>query len=63
MKETRKKINDICKCNCHVKGDDVLHMMPCCDYTYEKYINRDGSIDYEEYEKIVKAYKNKNKNY
>jgi hypothetical protein len=26
-----------CNCSCHTSKDRVLHVMPCCDYTYEKY--------------------------
>lgn len=25
-----------CSCDCHKKGMTVIHMMPCCDKTYEK---------------------------
>ncbi len=45
-----EKINkEICTCECHKKGFSVLHMTSCCDLTYEKYINEDGSIDMETY--------------
>ena len=47
----------ICRCRCHTKGSSVRHMKPCCDYTYEKYIDEDGSIDYKEYNKIVEKHK------
>ena len=31
-----------------------MHIKPCCKYTSQKYINEDGSIDYEAYEVIKK---------
>jgi hypothetical protein len=37
--------NELCKCGCHIKGVVMMHCMPCCDLTYEKYINTDGSLD------------------
>jgi len=37
----------ICKCACHEKGQIMMHMVDCCNYTYIKYINEDGSIDLE----------------
>ena len=39
----------VCTCDCHKKGFDVMHMMACCEHTYKKYINDDGSIDWEAY--------------
>jgi len=43
----------ICTCDCHKKGNAVMHFAACCDLTYEKYINEDGSIDEESYEILV----------
>lgn len=37
---------------CHTKGAFVSHIMPCCDYTYEHYINLDGTLDRETYDKL-----------
>ena len=34
----------ICECMCHNEGMEMLHCMPCCDLTYEKYIV-DGKVD------------------
>lgn len=47
---------EICKCECHKKGTNISHITSCCDFTYEKYINEDGSIDIDIYSKMV--YKN-----
>lgn len=35
----------ICDCECHVHGQSCMHFMACCELTYEKYINADGSFD------------------
>ena len=43
----------ICDCDCHIKGHYVMHMMDCCDHTYEHYINEDGTIDKEAYDKLL----------
>lgn len=43
----------ICTCMCHQKGTTTMHMMACCQYTYQNYINEDGSFDQEAYDKIV----------
>jgi hypothetical protein len=52
-------LNDnVCKCLCHEKGAEVMHFMPCCEYTYGKYINEDGSIDEIEYTKVKESYRN-----
>ena len=45
----------ICKCTCHRKGSLELHQQPCCEYTYEKYINTDGTVDIEKYNKLNKT--------
>lgn len=29
-----------------------MHIMPCCEFTYEQYINENGSVDYEIYNKL-----------
>jgi hypothetical protein len=47
-----KKEDKICRCWCHGKGSSVMHMMACCEFTYEKYINSDGSVDFEIYNKL-----------
>ena len=43
--EEQKIMDSPCKCECHVKGGMVMHMTPCCDLTYNHYINTDGTID------------------
>lgn len=29
-----------------------MHIMPCCEFTYEQYINENDSVDYEIYNKL-----------
>lgn len=45
------KSNKICTCDCHVQGDNVMHFMPCCEHTYEKYLVRiqGGKIIFDDY--------------
>jgi hypothetical protein len=50
------KIEDACKCPCHVKGGVVMHFMPCCDLCEEKYLNKDFTIDEAAYKAIVLKY-------
>ena len=49
-----KANTDICTCTCHQKGGVVMHMMACCEFTYEQYINDDGSIDMKFYNDLKK---------
>lgn len=39
------KETEVCTCECHVEGMMVMHCMPCCNYTYEKYLNEDGTLN------------------
>lgn len=38
------KSTEPCKCSCHHTETMSLHMMPCCNLTYEKYITG-GVVD------------------
>jgi len=40
----------ICDCHCHQEGAMVMHCVPCCGLTYEKYIKSNGEIDIGKYE-------------
>lgn len=42
----------ICTCECHIKGLGVLHFMPCCENTYEVYINKDDNVDVDKYNSL-----------
>lgn len=35
---------DICECECHVKGRNIMHAAPCCELCMDDYIV-DGEID------------------
>jgi hypothetical protein len=37
-------VEEVCTCDCHIEGHNVMHCMPCCDFTYEKYITEDNRI-------------------
>ena len=47
-------MDKICMCKCHEKGVIIRHIAPCCRYTYIQYINKDGSIDYDIYNSLIK---------
>lgn len=47
---------------CHRESFSIMHCMPCCNYTYQKYIDKDGNIDKDKYDKIVKAYEEREVN-
>lgn len=42
----------ICDCTCHVKGTYIMHCFPCCDFCGVHYINEDGSLDVELFQKL-----------
>lgn len=44
----------ICHCNCHKEGLVVMHCFPCCDFCGETYLNFDGSLKYNPYDKKSK---------
>lgn len=35
----------VCTCICHIDGNSIMHVRPCCKYTYRKYIHIDGTFD------------------
>lgn len=39
---------DGCVCICHIKTTHVRHFMPCCEFTYVKFIETDGIISLED---------------
>lgn len=43
---------EICSCPCHKEGFSIMHCMPCCDFTYNTYINEDGTFNEERYLEI-----------
>lgn len=46
---------DICFCDCHKDGCEIIHFMSCCDLCGEKYIFADGKIDTERYLELQKG--------
>jgi len=46
---------EICTCVCH-RNKGTMHIIPCCNLTYEQYINTDGIIDYERLEEAMNKY-------
>jgi len=49
--------NKICMCECHQKNKRILHKYACCSLTYEKYLNKDNTIDIGAYNKCVEEHK------
>jgi len=48
------KDTEVCECECHVKGEKVLHVAPCCPVTYRTYISKDGVVDFTKWGKFVR---------
>lgn len=40
--------DDICRCECHKEGANMLHIMPCCDLSHHSYIIN-GMVDFIKY--------------
>ena len=45
---------EVCTCMCHEHGGAMMHMMPCCNLTYEIYIGKDHKIIDSELESAFK---------
>ena len=37
-------IDNYCTCMCHREGMQLMHMMPCCEFTYATYLDKDGKL-------------------
>jgi hypothetical protein len=44
----------VCACACHIEGAAIMHVQPCCNNTYKKYIHVDGTFDAEIVNEIVR---------
>jgi len=53
MDDETEKPWDECRCECHNRGTRIIHCMPCCSKTYQKYLDEKGNpiLDWEEEEK------------
>ena len=40
----QSQLENICRCECHNEGIQVMHCIPCCDFTYQKYQTSDGKL-------------------
>jgi hypothetical protein len=49
--EVTVKETEICECNCHKENE--RHFGPWCDYTHSLYINKDGTINHNQYAEAV----------
>ncbi len=47
------KEQSICICECHKECVRMMHMFPCCNLTYQKYIDKDGNIIDSVLEKLL----------
>ncbi len=63
--ECEIKTTEVCECQCHVADGSLqmLHMMPCCDLTYKKYLDADGNIINDKYAKALGEHREILKNY
>lgn len=45
------KLQNLCDCECHIKGKTIMHIMACCENCMLKYLKYDENghvvIDYE----------------
>lgn len=44
----------ICMCGCHQDCNNLIHIVPCCDFCGQKYINSDGTLDRARYDELVR---------
>lgn len=52
----RIKINtkdEHCTCMCHRKGVTVRHIKPCCDLTYETFLDENGDLMEDKYNELL----------
>jgi len=45
---------EVCDCDCHKEGRNIMHFMACCDLCGFDYINHDGSIKEEVLYKLLR---------
>ena len=50
----RKLLHPKCLCECHQIGSSIMHDFPCCNYCYEKYIDKDGDVDLSLYNDCIR---------
>jgi hypothetical protein len=50
----REMLYPRCTCDCHQDGVKVRHCQPCCDVTYEKFIDKDGKVDLIRFNNILR---------
>jgi len=59
MKESMKydpaRYQNLCSCQCHYKGANVMHDMACCNLSSFQYINADKTIDREVVDNAILA--------
>jgi hypothetical protein len=44
----------VCNCPCHIEGTQIMHMMACCQFCYDKYLTEDGEVITEKLESLQK---------
>lgn len=52
------KVKDVCWCECHREGTNVLHVMPCCSLGSEKYLSVDGKLLLDKYVSFMEVKSN-----
>jgi hypothetical protein len=45
---------EICECDCHKEGIQLLHFMACCQFCYEKYLTVSGEIIPEKLQPLLR---------
>lgn len=51
MKKNTKESQ--CNCPCHIKDFNIRHIMPCCNWTYEKFKDSQGNIIPEKIKELM----------
>jgi hypothetical protein len=47
-------MKNICICECHRQGREIMEFTPCCALCGRKYLNPDGSFDGQAYVEATK---------
>ena len=45
---------EICDCECHREGRNIMHFMSCCQFCYDTYLTKDGEIIPEKIQELLR---------
>ena len=58
-----KEEQSICTCVCHRKDIQIMHCFPCCDLTYQTYLDEKGKVIPKQLSKLLKQHAKQIKHY